>query len=123
MGTHPIFESDFDCLTDLIRTRKRPKVPRPAVRAMIRLISSPESPVDELTIFRRSVTLDEADSTGLPRPETNCSRNRSSKAPEGCQPTIPQRIPRGTDRQESLEVKSFCSSRVNFSVQNKPLRN
>merc|ERR1712051_500166 len=22
MGTHPIFESDFDCLTDLIRLRK-----------------------------------------------------------------------------------------------------
>ncbi|CBY12198.1 unnamed protein product [Oikopleura dioica] len=35
---------------------------------MIRPISSPESPVDEPTIFRRSETLDEADSTGLPRP-------------------------------------------------------
>merc|ERR1712035_282249 len=23
MGTHPIFESDFDCLTDLIRLRKK----------------------------------------------------------------------------------------------------
>jgi len=22
MGTHPIFESDFDCLTDLIKSRR-----------------------------------------------------------------------------------------------------
>merc|ERR1712170_168075 len=68
MGTHPIFESDFDCLTDRKRTRKWPKVPPPAVLAMIRPISSPESPVDEPTISRRSETLDEADSTGPLRP-------------------------------------------------------
>jgi len=24
MGTHPIFESDFDCLTDGLRTKKIP---------------------------------------------------------------------------------------------------
>merc|ERR1712106_259114 len=72
MGTHPIFESDFDCLTDLIRTtihngprrkptpllsRSRSVAPRTAVPARSLPSSSPSTTLLFRSAARSRVTV------------------------------------------------------------------
>merc|ERR1712227_463376 len=66
MGTHPIFESDFDCLTET--GYKMTKVPPLAEPATIRPILSPEFLGDVSTTSRKNVTPSEDASTGQRRP-------------------------------------------------------
>merc|ERR1712088_322511 len=66
MGTHPIFESDFDCLTET--GYKMTKVPHPAEPAMTRPILSPAFLAAVSTTSRKSGTPSEVASTGPRRP-------------------------------------------------------
>merc|ERR1712243_405558 len=96
MGTHPIFESDFDCLTDRFKMtkgttsrgtrndkthilcrvtgrrtyhiQKRLKVLLQEVPVMIRPTFCAELLDEELIIFKRNDPPSEDDSTGPPRP-------------------------------------------------------
>merc|ERR1711917_54046 len=46
MGTHPIFESDFDCLTDMDRSTKR-KIKNQQKKKKANLLASEEVPVSK----------------------------------------------------------------------------
>merc|ERR1712113_694709 len=83
MGTHPIFESDFDCLTDTYSAK------------MTKGTTSRGTRNDKTHILcritgRRTYHIK----------KTNCPRNWSMPSLEGCQPTISQRIQRRPSCQE-----------------------
>merc|ERR1711935_577211 len=122
MGTHPIFESDFDCLTvqQIGQNDQRYHFTRYSQRQDPHPVPSYWSPYlphpKEARYGPRSIQLVHQGQA------PNRSRHRPRQALEGRQPSLPQWLPRGRRRQEDLQEIScevLCTKLCDVSHHNK----
>merc|ERR1712168_522631 len=79
MGTHPIFESDFDCLTEKMPETKKPETKREEFRKyldqaglldlltqfLVTLYEEPEKPTDAVAYMKKTLATANPDSADI----------------------------------------------------------